>query len=81
MVPAKAGTFGTMARNIFYDPGIMSVDFSVFKSFVFKERYSAQFRVEFFNLFNHPVLANPYGGVVNSALGSAPSVPQTFGCA
>jgi hypothetical protein len=59
----------------------MNVDFSVFKSFMFKERYSAQFRVEFFNLFNHPVLANPYGGVVNSALGSAPSVPQTFGCA
>jgi hypothetical protein len=40
----------------------MNVDFSVFKSFMFKERYSAQFRVEFFNLFNHPVLANPTAG-------------------
>ncbi len=80
MTPPVAGTYGTMARNMFYDPGIMNVDFSVFKTFTIKEHYSAQFRVEFFNLFNHPILANPYGGVVNSALGNDPSVPQTFGC-
>ena len=80
MTPPVAGTYGTMGRNIFRDPGIMNVDFSVFKNFTFKERYNAQFRVEFFNLFNHPILANPYGGVVNSALGNDPSVPQTFGC-
>src|SRR5439155_25962147 len=61
MVPPKAGTFGTMGRNIFRDTGFKNVDFSVFKTFKFKERYSAQFRVEFFNLFNHPIIANPYG--------------------
>jgi hypothetical protein len=26
-----------------------------------KERYNAQFRVEFFNIFNQPVISNPYG--------------------
>ena len=55
------GTFGTMGRNIFRDTGFKNVDFSVFKNFTFKERYSAQFRVEFFNVFNHPIIANPYG--------------------
>ena len=35
-----------MARNMFYDPGIMNVDFSVFKNFTFKERLNAQFRIE-----------------------------------
>ena len=76
MVPPKAGTFGTMGRNIFYDPSFKNVDFSLFKNFKYKERLNAQFRVEFFNVFNHPNPANPYGGVVNSALGNDPSAPQ-----
>ena len=59
MVPPKPGTFGTMGRNIFRDSGFKNVDFSVFKNFTFKERYNAQFRVEFFNMFNHPIIANP----------------------
>jgi hypothetical protein len=80
MTPPKAGTFGTMGRNIFYDPGFANVDFSVFKDFRFKERVNAEFRVEIFNLLNHPNLANPYGGAVGSALGNDPSVPGTFGC-
>jgi hypothetical protein len=80
MVPPKAGTFGTMGRNIFYDPGFKNVDLSLFKDFKFKERLNAQFRVEFFNVFNHPNLANPYGGVVNSAIGNDPSNSSTFGC-
>jgi len=80
MVPPKAGTFGTMGRNIFRDPGFNNVDFSIFKNWTVHERYTAQFRIEFFNLFNHPNLANPYGGVVNSAIGNDPSVTGTFGC-
>jgi hypothetical protein len=61
MVPPAAGTFGTMGRNLFRDLGFKNVDFSIFKNFAFKERYNAQFRVEFFNIFNHPNISNPYG--------------------
>src|SRR5712691_7760130 len=61
MVPPKAGTYGTMGRNIFRDSGFKNVDLSLFKTFTFKERYSAQFRWEVFNVFNHPLIANPYG--------------------
>ena len=81
MVPPKAGTFGTMGRNIFRDSGFKNVDFSVFKNFAFKERFNAQFRIEFFNVFNHPLIANPFGSVNNYGGGSDPgSSPSTFGC-
>ena len=39
-----------------------NVDMSVTKAFRFRERITAQFRAEFFNVFNHVNIANPYGG-------------------
>jgi hypothetical protein len=81
MTPPTAGTFGTMGRNIFRDTGFNNVDFSVFKTFTFKEHYNATFRAEFFNLFNHPIFANPLGSVTGSAGGSDPSSGSTFGSA
>jgi hypothetical protein len=80
MVPPVLGTFGTMGRGLFRDPGYNNLDFSVFKDFKFKERFSAEFRVELFNVLNHPNLANPYGGVVGSNIGDDPSIPKSFGC-
>ena len=76
MVPPVANTFGTMGRGIFRDTGFKNVDFSIFKNFTLKERLNATFRVEFFNLFNHPILANPY----SFSSGNDPSVSSTFGC-
>jgi hypothetical protein len=70
LTPPAQGTFGNMGRNIFRDSGFKNVDFSVFKIFTFKERYSAQFRVEFFNLFNHPISANPYGSANGYGVGN-----------
>jgi len=80
MVPPALGTFGTMGRNIFRDSGFKDVDFSVFKTFTYKERYSAQFRAEVFNLFNHPIISNPYGAANGAQLGYDPSGASTFGC-
>jgi hypothetical protein len=56
-----------MPRNIFRDSGFKNMDFSIFKNFKFKERYSAQFRVEVFNVFNHPIPANPFGASNNAS--------------
>jgi hypothetical protein len=67
LTPPALGAFGNMPRNIFRDSGFKNVDFSVFKKFTFKERYSAQFRVEIFNLFNHPIPANPFGASNNAS--------------
>ena len=82
MAPPAAGTFGTMGRNIFRDSGFSDVDFSVFKNFTFKERYNAQFRLEVFNVLNHPIIENPYGASNGSSGGNNdPSSPSAFGAA
>jgi len=79
MFPAASGKFGNMPRNMFRDTGFNDVDFSIFKNFTWKERYGAQFRFEVFNVFNHPVFANPYGAS-NAYLGGIdPSSPGNFG--
>jgi hypothetical protein len=81
MTPPALGSFGNMGRNTFRDTGFKNVDFSVFKNFTFRERFSAQFRVEFFNLFNHPNFANPYGSVAGWGVGNDPGgQAATFGC-
>jgi len=80
LTPPALGTFGNMGRNIFRDSGFKNVDFSVFKSFTFRERFGAEFRVELFNIFNHPNIANPYGASNGSGLGNNPSASSSFGC-
>jgi len=80
MVPNAAGHYGTMGRNIFRDAGFKNVDFSAFKTFTLKERFNAQFRLEFFNALNHPIIANPFGSVNGARGGSDPSSGSTFGC-
>jgi hypothetical protein len=80
MTPPKNGTFGTMGRNLFRDSGFKSWDLSVFKDFRFKERVGVQFRAEFFNVLNHPAIANPYGSVTGGSGGNDPSAGNLFGC-
>jgi hypothetical protein len=80
LVPPAAGTFGTMGRNIFRDSGFKNVDFSVFKTFTLKERYSAQLRLEVFNVFNRPIVANPNGASNGGNSGDDLSSGSGFGC-
>jgi hypothetical protein len=78
MIPPPQGQFGTMPRNLFPDSGFRNLDFSVAKNWHFGERLTAQFRAEFFNIFNHPNFANPYGGQNGYGLND-PGAPN-FGC-
>jgi hypothetical protein len=82
MIPPAIGTFGTMGRNIFRDLGYRNWDLSVFKSFKFKERLTAQFRAEFFNVLNHPNFANPFTSINGNGTGAEadPSSTTNFGC-
>jgi len=70
--------FGTAGRNIAQGPGYGDWDFSAFKNIRVAEGKEFQFRAEFFNIFNHPNFANPYGGQNGFGLND-PSV-QPFGC-
>jgi hypothetical protein len=80
IVPPLANTFGTMGRNIFRDNGFKNWDLSVFKTFTFKERFSAQFRVEFFDVLNRATISNPNGANNGSHNGDDPSGTTSFGC-
>ena len=80
LTPNAFETFGNIGRNIFRDSGFRNVDFSLFKQFRWKERFGAEFRWEIFNLFNHPIIANPYGSSNTSFLGADLSKTASFGC-
>jgi len=57
--PPGQYVFGTAGRNLLFGPGLVNMDFSIFKDFPIKERFKFQFRAEMFNIFNHPNFANP----------------------
>jgi hypothetical protein len=62
LVPPAYGSSGTVGPNFFRSSPYYNLDLSVTKAFKFKERLTAQFRVEFFNILNRPNISNPYGG-------------------
>jgi hypothetical protein len=62
LLPPAYGTVGNTSPNMFRGLPYYNVDLSVTKVFKYKERLTAQFRAEFFNIFNHPNISNPFGG-------------------
>ena len=67
LISPLTGTYGTAARNLFRDDGFRDWDFSLFKNFTIKERLTAQFRVEVFNILNNTILANPGNPTIGGA--------------
>jgi hypothetical protein len=70
--PAAGDAQGSLGRNVLRGFGAWQADVGLHRQFHLAERASLQFRVEFFNVFNHPNLANPgapFG--VNLAFASA----------
>jgi hypothetical protein len=51
--------FGNLGRNAFTGPTYKSFDFSLVKNIPIREKMKAQFRIDFFNLFNHANFSNP----------------------
>ena len=62
-------------------PGIRKFDFSAFKAIPINERFSMQFRAEFFNILNHPNFNAPnFGGNGVTAIGNSGNfTSSTFG--
>jgi hypothetical protein len=67
------GQFGS-GRNALAGPRFFNTDLSVFKNFTVTEQVRAQFRAEFFNVFNHVNLANPNGCVDCNGAGTISSI-------
>lgn len=70
--PAQ-NTIGNIGRNAFTGPGFANLDFSLFRRFKIKERFTAEFRAESFNISNTPQYANPDGGLANQTFGKITS--------
>ena len=69
---APAGQFGDSGVGILYGPGYWNVDFGLAKHFYLDDRRFVTFRIEAFNVFNHPNFAIQAGSADMSN-------PTTFG--
>jgi hypothetical protein len=58
-VPNPINRLGDAGRNSVIGPGLVNLDFSLFKNFPIREALKAQFRAEFFNIINHPNFQSP----------------------
>jgi hypothetical protein len=63
-------TYGTLPRNALRGPSRTNFDFAVAKSTpLIKEKLTAEFRVEFFNILNHAEFVNPDTNITSGTFG------------
>ena len=80
-VPPVTGTSftraGNLARNAVYGPGLHTWDTGMMKNFKLTERFTAQFSVDAFHLFNSPQWQNgSFNTAINVGSGTATLSPQ-----
>jgi hypothetical protein len=66
--PVTQVRFGTAGFNALRGPGLVNVDFGLFREFAVTERWKIQFRAEAFNFANTPHFNNPGTNVSNMQL-------------
>jgi hypothetical protein len=68
-VVSPQGTFGNVGRNTMLTPHFQSIDMALAKNFAmpYNERHALQFRMEAFNVFNHPSWGAPNGNILAGA--------------
>lgn len=69
-----AGYLTNLARNTLENPGVLTIDFSIFKNFYFDEERYLQFRAEGFNIANRANFSAPNATVFSSATQRNPNV-------
>jgi hypothetical protein len=74
---APPGYFGSVGRNTIEGPGIFNVDMEVHKVFhmPYRESHQIQFRIEAFNVLNHPNWGMPNLNILSGA--AFPGQPGT----
>jgi hypothetical protein len=58
---------GNSPRNPFMGPGHRHLDVALFKNFKVGERFTTQFRSQFYNVTNHPQFGQPNGDISSGA--------------
>jgi hypothetical protein len=73
--------FGNVGRNTMRGPGVVNMDFSLFRDFKVRESVNMEFRVEGFNISNTPHFGTPNGNISSANFGkvtSAANDPRSF---
>jgi hypothetical protein len=78
-VPDPTGTYGNTGRNTQRGPGQFNIDASLIKLTRFG-RVETEFRIEAFNLLNHPQFVNPNGTLGNAAFGTISQMLSNPAC-
>ena len=77
IVPSAQGTYGDMGRDVLTGHTFRETDLSITKTWKFKERMTAQFRAEFFNIWNAVEYAPPAGNLASpSTFGASATTPN-----
>jgi hypothetical protein len=71
--------FGTSGYDSLRGPGLVNLDFSLFRDFRITEGFKAQFRAEALNFTNTPHFSNPSANVSNLQLNADGSVKSLGG--
>lgn len=66
-------TYGTLGRNAIRGPGRTNLDLAIAKNTPLGEKLNMEFRVEFFNIFNHAEFMNPSTSLSSSLFGQITS--------
>ena len=72
----SAGTFGNCSVSSVYGPGEQNIDASLAKIFSVTEHQNVEFRAEFINALNHPILDAPNNGGINTTNPNAGTIGQ-----
>ncbi|MGH9591398.1 MAG: hypothetical protein ACRD25_13450 [Terracidiphilus sp.] len=67
------GTYGNIGRNAFHGPRSLQFDAQISRIFPIGERFNTTFRLEAFNVLNHPNFSNPSGNLSSSTFGQVSS--------
>jgi hypothetical protein len=72
-------TYGDAGRNIIRGPGQFNIDMSLIKNTRIG-RVDTEFRLEAFNVLNHPQFGQPNGTIGNAAVGTISSMLSNPAC-
>jgi hypothetical protein len=73
------GALGDVGKFSLEGPGLLDLDMSIIKNTKIWERLNTQFRVEFFNIINHPNFGSPNNNVFANPGALAVDVPNAVG--
>jgi len=68
---------GDVGRNSLRAPGFFQWDLSAMKNFPVGEKFTVQFRADFFNILNHPNFGNPGNGICTSVAAATATSPAS----